>query len=914
KGDRIRARFPSPRTNAWVNADYSLADLLRAAERAPEELLDITALALTVRFEHADPDMPIMLGFDDFEVTGHRPARFTIAEPKVQTLEEWDPAIALRHYRSGDALTLRGAFPNSSPDIVEMRVTRFDHPETVAETVQLVKAGNSWSLEKPLPLLPSRYPAGMYTAEITGKRGKETAARTAFIFLVVEDARFSDHPRLWFDRTGTGAFVTKVKMDRNAPYLNKLREEAKTAREKNSPDLPYDLNAFPATGWLKSFEPYRHRIATMPQAAFNNAVAWTVDRDPAAAEFARKVLLSLCAWPTWTHPWMAERGHEIYLYQWYTAWNLALVYDLVHDRLTEAERRTVREAFVRNLLKPAYRTYVELDQCTCNESNWITAVVGGALTAACAVLGEEGDTSDLEPYLSGCFLKLRAHMDTAFGGDSACLEGFGYASGTMWIYSAVLPIIERCLGVDLSGKMHRSYLEMFWAGDHGKKEYYTFGDARFGAPTSSAFPWLVEKYRDPELAWFLDLHPPAPNFVSYHTMLHSAEGVPRKEPELSGAKWFQKTGTVVFRSGNEPNPFVLTFRCGPFGNHQHLDQGTFLLADRGELLVTEQEYSDYYEDPFYQSNIIQPVGHNCLIVDHNPQSQRTGDHGDYVPGMTGHARITAFVGGANTAFAFGDLSSIYLGNVKRLRRGILWLRPRTALIVDLLETQRGESSLDALFHGPKLTGIQIGDEKGFTIGSGAATLFGRVVFPMNSSLRIDPDPVKLGKYTNEPITPLGRLTVSVETSVGKAMSAVFLSTDPQLVRHTTTQNGSILELLDGSRILLNDTGSEYAQSGIATDGILAAVFADGSFLLAGGTRCSVDGRTLFRSDVPVTVLKEGNIFRFSSEKSATVSIDAGKARTVLLDGVPVKRVKRDRATGLTTLQISAGQSAAEMKN
>ena len=791
-GDRIRARFAAPKTNAWVDADYSLADIFAAAGRSAAPSLDITALALTVRFEHADADMPIVLGFDDFEVSGNRAVQFAFDEPKVQRLEEWDSAIALHHYRPGDALRLRGAFPNTALDTAELRISRFDRPEITVETANLTRKGDSLTLEKPLTLSTQKYPAGMYAVEITGKRGAVAVARSSFTFLVTNPALVSGHPRLWYTRDTTGAFLANVKLDRNAPYLNDLRNMAKTAREKYPPELPYDLQTFPKVGWLKSFEPYRYRIATMPQAAFNNAVVSVVDSDPAAAEFARKVLVSLCQWPSWTHPFMEEKGHHIYLYQWYTAWNLAMAYDLLHDRLSAEERRTVREAFIRNLLKPAYRTYVELDQCTCQESNWITAVVGGALTAACAILGEEEDTSALEPWLSGCLYKLRAHMDTAFGGDSACLEGFGYASGTMWIYSAVLPPIERCLGIDLSGKMNGSYREMFWAADHTKKEFYTFGDARFGTPTTSAFPWLVEKYRDPELAWFLDRYPPEPNFVSYQTMLSNTEGVPRKKPDLAGAHWFRQTGTVVFRSGDAEGPFVLTFRCGPFGNHQHLDQGTFLLADRGELLVTEQEYSDYYEDPFYQSHIIQPIGHNCILLDHNPQSQRTGDHGEYAPGMTDHARITSFVGGSGMAFALGDLSPVYTGNVKSLRRGILYLPPRTALVVDMLETAKGEASLDALFHGPKLTDVRIDREFSFTIGSGKAALHGVVAHPRSPALRIDPDPVKLAKYSNEPIIPLGRVTVSTETTGGRAMSAVLLSTESRLaVQQRLSQRFSV---------------------------------------------------------------------------------------------------------------------------
>lgn len=912
-GDRIRARFPSPKTNAWVSADFSLADLLAASGRASAPALDITALAITVRFEHADPDLPIIVGFDDFTVSGNRAARFEFEEPKVQRLEEWDSAIALRHYRPGEALRLRGAFPNTALEGAELRISRFDHPAVTVETAKLARNGGSWTLGKPLTLAAPKYRAGMYTAEITGKRGGETAARSSFTFLVTDPALFSGHPRLWFTRDATGAFISKAKLDRNAPYLNNLREMAKTAREKYPPEVPYDLETFPSVGWLKSFEPYRYRIATMPQAAFNNAVAAVVDNDPAAAEFARKTLVSLCKWPTWTHPFMEAKGHHIYLYQWYTAWNLALAYDLLSDRLSAEERRTVREAFVRNLLKPAYRTYVELDQCTCQESNWITAVTGGALTAACAILGEEGDTSALEPWLSGCLYKLRAHMDTAFGGDSACLEGFGYASGTMWIYSAVLPPIERCLGIDLSGKMNGSYREMFWAADHAKKEFYTFGDARFGVPTTSAFPWLVEKYRDPELAWFLDRYPPEPNFVSYHTMLSGTEGVPRKKPDLAGASWFKKTGTVVFRSGEEEGPFVLTFRCGPFGNHQHLDQGTFLLADRGELLVTEQEYSDYYEDPFYQSTIIQPVGHNCPLVDHNPQSQRTGDHGEYAPGMTDHARITAFVGGKSMAFALGDLSPVYLGNVKSLRRGVLYLAPRTALVVDLLETAKGEASLDALFHGPRLDGVGSDNKAGFSIASGNATLHGEVVYPAAPALRIDPDPVKLARYTNEPIVSLGRVTVTSETRGGRTMSAVLLSTEPQLRKSTPFTGGTLL-YLSGVRILVNGSGAETEQDGIRTDGPLAAAEENGAALMAEGTRCDVDGRPVLRSDVPATVLKEGAVVRYSAAKPGVLSFSAGeKVRTVSLNGAAVKGWKRDPGTGMITLSIPAGEGMIEVK-
>ena len=912
-GGRVRARFPNPKTNAWVAADYRLADILAAAGITGRESLDITALAITVRFDRADPDMPIVLGFDDVEVSGYRAVSFDFREPKVEALDEWDSRIALRHYRHGDTLAVTGAFRGSNPDGIVIRIARFEHPDSTVESRRMMQSGTAWSLDSPLTLAAASYPAGMYEVTLTGSKAGTECARASFTFLVVEQSRFSGHPRLWFDRGSARAFAERMKQGPRLPLLEQIRVEARRARDTQSPDLPDDLDTFPTKGWLKSFEPYRHRIATMPQAAFANALVWAVDGDEQAADFAKRVLLSLGAWRTWTHPWMVNRGHQIYLYQWYTAYNLGLTYDILFDRLNGEEREKVREAFLRNALIPSYRTYVVGDQCTCNESNWIPAIVGGALTAVCSILGEHGDTSVLEPCLSGCIYKLRAHMDTAFGGDSACLEGFGYASGTMWIESAVLPLLERSFGIDLSRKMDRSYLEMFWAADHDKKIWFTFGDADLTPPTTSAFPWLIEKYRDPELAWFFDRNPPEPNFISYHTVLFDTEGVPRRKPNLDGARLFRKTGTAVFRTGEDEGPFVLTFRCGPFGNHQHLDQGTFFLSDRGELLITELGYSDYYEDPFYQSHVIQPIGHNCILVDHSPQSQRTGDHGEYAAGMTDHARIDSFVEGSGMAFALGELGPVYTGNVRSLKRGVLHLRPRTTLVVDLLETKSGESTMDALFHAPTVTGASLGGKNTFSIRSGEITLRGAVILPANPVIRIDPDPVKKANYTNTPIVPPGRITVTAETAGGRAMTAVLLSTDLRLTRNSASDRGSLVEL-EGAKILLNRTGAEYAEGDISADGILAAVSPDGTVLLAEGRTCAVNGRTVVLSDIPITVLRSGNVFRYSALRPATARLAAeGKVKAVTVNGKTIKNWTRDRGTGMVTVALPAGQGEVELK-
>ena len=907
-GDRVRSQFETSAVNRWISIDFDIADIMKAAGRNNSKTLDITAIAVTVFFESTDPDMPIELGFDDFHITGHREARFVFEEPETQPLKEFRSEVALKHYRHGDTLVIRGEFPHSNPDAVTVDIARFDKPGMTIAVKKLKKVKNTWQTNKPVILDDKKFPAGMYEVTLTGTRKKDITAQSTFTFMIIDDKLIAGHPRLWYDRDGIDSFVAKLKSPKNAPILDRIRADAESAREQYSPELPYDLDYFPKKGWLKSFEPYRTRIATIPQRTTANAVVSIVDGDENAAEWAKKALVSLCRWPTWTHPWMVNRGHHIYLYQYYTAYNLALAYDMLYDRLSENEREIIRTAFIRNALKPAFRTYVEADMCTCNESNWITAVVGGSLAASCAVLGELEDTSELEPYLSGCFYKLRAHMETVYDGDSACIEGFGYGYGTIRIYSEILPIIERSLNMDFSPVFHRQYTEGFWTADHDAGLYFTFGDARTSAPNTSFAPWLIEKFRDPELAWFHDLNPPQPAYYNMHTVLYDIDDVPRKKPDyLSGAKWFRETGTVVFRSGPGPEPFVLTFRCGPFGNHQHLDQGTFFLADRGKVFITEMEYSSYYDDPYYQSHVIQPVGHNCILIDNNPQSQRTGDHEEYAVGMSDHAKITTFVGGKNLSFALGDLSPVYMGNVRKLERGILFIPPRTALVIDRLETESGEADMQVLFHSPKFTNTYSHEGNGFDIGSGDRSLIGLVVHPWEPELSFEPDPVKLARLTDDPVEPMGRVTVSAKTKNGKAVVATILSTDMKLWSIKQDHFSSYIDF-DRVKVLINNTGSFIDEDGIVSDGLLAAAGVDGGFLIVDGTSGSLHAETYVTADKPVTVLFEGDSVYYSAVEQAAIQLrPPGKVTSVSLNGEKVKKWKADKETGLITIDVEAGQ-------
>jgi hypothetical protein len=672
-------------------------------------------------------------------------------------------------------------------------------------------------------------------------------------------------------------------------------------------DLPYDLQYFPTNNWLGSFNAYQTRIVTIPRGMYANALVYAIDGDREAVGWAKSALVNLCGWPTWTHPWMLNRGHKTYLNVSNAVREVAKTYDILYDLLSPEERQTVREALVRNGIETAYTSYVVADMVTNHESNWVVSIAGSTSLAGCLIIGDMDDSSPLEPYLTGCLLKLRAHMRTVYGGDSGFIEGFGYAFGTLRMYSQYLPIFEQTLELDFNWMFADNYGEVLWVGDHDRHLYFSFGDTGTGVGNNFAcFPWFIEHFRDPALKWLLDLNPLSPDPYTLHTLRFKTDDVPRMRPELSGAKLFQRTGTVVFRSDNGADPFIFTFRCGPFGNHQHLDQGNFYLHDRGETLITELGASDYYEDSYYQSDIIQPIGHNCILVDGNPHSQRTGDHACYAVGMEDRARITAFVQGKSLAWADGDLSPLYLGNVSSLRRGVLWIAPQTVLMIDRLKTKNGEATMESLFHGHRIDTMSL-DEAGFSIRSGKEKLNALVLSPAFAKMSLDPNIVTLSHFNEAPIIPSGHVTLTTETKGGAALLAVVMSTDLKLLKTTPGNGNSTLAELDNALVLVNPTRETCAIGSFSTDGIMAVFKCGGELLVVEGTYCTINSSMIVQANIPLTIILEGLNVAYKAPASATIKVKKNQPiRKVKLDGKYIKNWSRDTITGMISIPVPEG--------
>ena len=212
--------------------------------------------------------------------------------------------------------------------------------------------------------------------------------------------------------------------------------------------------------------------------------------------------------------------------------------------------------------------------------------------------------------------------------------------------------------------------------------------------------------KEPRLGWFY-------NYLNqqetFEDVLYDTKDVQQQSPfNENPDKIFHEIGTTVFKSGWQRDDFSFVMRTGAFYNHQHMDQGSFWLADHGIDFIKERGGSAYYDDPLYQSWFIQPVAHSTILINGNQQSQRIGDELKFAPGFEDHAFISQSLDGKDAAFSSGEIGNLYWNKVKSLSRSVLYLKPRTLLMLDVARPGPNDVDVTLLYQSGNLKDIDAG--------------------------------------------------------------------------------------------------------------------------------------------------------------------------------------------------------------
>ncbi len=367
----------------------------------------------------------------------------------------------------------------------------------------------------------------------------------------------------------------------------------------------------------------------------------------------------------------------------------------------------------------------------------------------------------------------------------------------------------------------------------------------------------------------------------------------------------------------------MCFRSGPFYNHQHLDQGSFFLADRGEKFIEERYDGDhhYYDDPLYQSHAIQSISHNTILIDGNPQSQDVGDPKDFAAGMSRHASFESLFDSTWIAAASGRLDPVYNGKVEGLFRHVIYLKPSAVLIVDTVTPGDSAVSADLLFHTKWKDQIEAGEERSLIVKDSASLTIEHLL-PEKRHIVVNDEPHFLSQFDDRPLRRRGYLSVSAKASGQTVVFANLLySTVSGDESPFARRGGNGGEFKGGGTTLgfhVNSSGEKAEWNGFESDALVLAE-KDGGFFILNGTSVSREGNVLLSSstslDAAVTV-EEGavmvNYHLGDAESSLSIRCQE-EPEEALLDGAVLDRVSYSGDDSLATLVLPGGGHCLELR-
>jgi len=928
---KVDFTVPDPPLNRWEPLTVTYDDFIRQNSGiAGKKRIKVNALAVLAKMPVADPAMPFYLGLDDVEFQGASAVPFQFTVPEMTKLTEWKPYIPTKHYHRGDTFTLSGKW-NLEADHVTLTIASFtDTSETVLST-RLEKSGDGWSLE-PLTL---DFPEGLYTGRLSAYNGRNMIGKTEFTVHVAPSDMGGKHPRLWFDSDTKKEIEARLKSDRFAHIYNSLIEDAAQQRKEVPVDsLVFDLDQFPDEDWLASWGAWGSRLYGTAESLYMNALSYTFHGDRTAGEYCRGVLLKLASFDNWKHPWQTKRGRFTEHRSGWWAHRLALAYDLTYDLMSEDDRAVIRKAFIDNIVIPTHRMYIEDNDVTGNTSNWISHTAGASLIMQAVMFGDCPEMEEIEPWFTGAALKLHAFINNISDPDGSFCEGLGYNIYTFHTLCQSLPAVENVFNLDMSKPLDGTCKEYIWAGPIKERRYFFFGDTEGYLNPFTNWAWLLSKYHDPLLGWLYNYLKDSDiksntqasmtgymNLINkknetFMDALFETEDVPRSDPfDENPVKCFKKTGTTVFKSGWEPDDFMFVMRTGAFFNHQHLDQGSFWLADRGALFIEERSGGSYYEDPLYQSRYIQPVGHSTILIDGNHQSQRVGDHLEFAEGFHDHAFVYQFLNGGHAAFVSGDIGRLYMGKVQSIRRNVLYLKPRTLLMLDTIVPTERDVDVTLLYQSRRLKDIHAGNNDGCsTISQDNAVLHLRHIYPGGLDIEAVETPHYI--YTLKEKRPLereGMLTVTARTDGAPLVMANVLTTtdggSPDIT--SETGDGFIQGTANGSRFIFStQPGRQYDTGEFATDAA-ALTWTDYTIFSALCTKLVRNGRVLVRSEEPVTCEISSSGMNYclvakSGESEVVIGMDK-EPKSLVVNGHRIDSFTYDSEEKTVVLRLPEGE-------
>lgn len=650
--------------------------------------VNLDAVYIAATFDHGNPDVDYRFLIDNVSLEAAQPATFQVQEPKATAIFPWTSLVSSSMYAPGETITFRAKSPVR---LSKAEYALKDQDGQIVATRAMRPEGGLWVSSSNYALRKSDS-TGVWHAQLHGITTDGHAIDTDIRLLVVP-ARSDAHPRLYFDAASHRDLLARTRLSdfqQVWTHLKALAEESRTTGDVANGGKIFEL--LDKSYLLPTLPGYFDVLNRASDRLLYNALEGYVTGDREAESIAKSTLLAIAGWSTWVPPWFTAHGQFTYYPAGELTTAVAFGYDVLYDDLSESERSLVRRSLIEHGIEPAYQEYVLDNRIMVNTSNWIGHAVGGAIVAAAAVL-RKADDSQLNTYLGGLLMKFEDHLAASYLSDGSYGEGISYQEFDLKTTTLALSALKRVCGIDY---WNRSYVKEslhypLYTLAHPIRDSLDMGDSH--PPSGYSIAGVIQHSSDAVMHWYYDQF----RHESLNDFLFPPADVAPKPPSEPVSRIFDQKGDAVFRTGWGPDDAILLFRAGPNFNHNHADQGSFLLRDLGENFAVEGGYSDYYKDPYYATYFSQASGHNTVLVDKDPASQDIADTPQF-RALHSYPRITDSVTSDFYDALGSELASVYKGRLKSYTRRIVFVKPKYLVIYDDLATGGTPATFDWLLH------------------------------------------------------------------------------------------------------------------------------------------------------------------------------------------------------------------------
>jgi hypothetical protein len=372
---------------------------------------------------------------------------------------------------------------------------------------------------------------------------------------------------------------------------------------------------------------------------------------------------------------------------------VALVHDLLGDQYSEDETKAVAQGLSRLHFQPFMDATAEKPEWwfrpSC-ESNWKIMTCGETGLAVLGFLEPWPDSNEALARAAQAVLEILDRVPAE--GDWP--EGVNYWFGTLWMGLRFARALRRLSRGEIDLFKHPALkvtgdFPLMLTTPAGRIYNFNDNDPKLGGSCAEALAMLAVEHRRGD--WMAIAREAASDSLLF---LACDDPLVASEWPSKTVGVFPRTGVVTFRSGWQRSDAFVGFKSGPSNvGHSHLDANSFVLEAQGQPLLTDQAYwpqahfLGFFDSARHRWNFDgqATVGHSTLLVD--GQGQTWGEHC--------RARIVEARDERRFAAVTGDASLCYPGLLRKFVRTLLFLKPDTLIIRDVIQCE-GERSVEWL--------------------------------------------------------------------------------------------------------------------------------------------------------------------------------------------------------------------------